>query len=466
MGRTTVTSDKTSENLTRPLVDHLAALRFEDLPAEAVVGAQAAVLDHLACLTYGMDQPWLSAVRQALLAGAGTDGAAPVFRTGMRTTTGDAAFINGTAAHGFELDDIYYRTHPGSVVISAAMACLGGSRDGRELLAAVTAGYEVIGRVARSIGVAHSDRGFHTMGVVGPFGAVAAAAHIRGFDADRWNSAVGIAASFGSGIKAFIHGPGMVKRLHAGQAAKNGVLAADLAAAGFDGPQQPLEGRFGFCRVYAPDDADMPRLVDGLGEHYAITDVYLKPYSCCGALHGVINAAESVRAADDFDLADIDSILIGTTAHGMQKSQPRPVDVMTTQYSLESGAVLGLLGRAGDPMSFRPEVVTTGEPGRVLGSIRVAVDDEAESNFPESMDSRVTVSLKDGRQLSAYGVGHAQGARNLDAHRRWDATVRKFHRLTETHLDEGTRERLVAAVLSLADGGDTETVVALLAGRS
>lgn len=444
-------------SLSRTLVDYLAGLRFEDLPADAVVGAQAAILDHLGCLVYGMDQPWLKSVRDALLSGdVGSSGNSPVFRTGRNTTAGDAAFINGTAAHGFELDDIYYRTHPGSVVIAAAMACLDGPRDGRDLITAVAAGYELIGRVARSIGVAHSDLGFHTMGVVGPFGAAAGAAHVRGLNADQWHSAVGIAASFGSGIKAFVHGPGMVKRLHAGQAARNGVLASDLAAAGFAGPEQPLEGRFGFCRVFAPADSDIDQLCAGLGTRFAVADVYLKPYSCCGALHGVIRAAEQLTAQHGFDIDDVTSVVIGTTAHGMQKSQPHPVDVMTTQYSLESGAVLGFLGRAGDPTSFRPEVVTTGEAGRVLDSVRVCMDPEAESHFPESMDSRVTVVLADGRELSAYGIGHAQGDRNLDAYQRWEAAITKFHRLDQAHLTEVQRQQVVTAIRGLSDGTTTD----------
>lgn len=451
--------------LSRTLVDYLADLRFDDLPTDVVVGAQAAILDHVACLVYGMDQPWLTAVRRALLTESAC-GEAPVFRTGRRTTPGDAAFVNGTAAHGFELDDIYYRTHPGSVVIAAAMACLGEHHGehhgGGDLITAVVAGYETIGRVARSIGVAHSDLGFHTMGVVGPFGAAAAAACVRGFTADRWHSAIGISASFGSGIKAFIHGPGMVKRLHAGQAARNGVLAADLAAADFDGPEQPLEGRFGFCRVFAPDDSDLPQLCDGLGENFAVADVYLKPYSACGALHGVIRAAEQLTARYEFGIDDVVSVEIGTTAHGTQKSQPHPVDVMTTQYSLESGAVLGLLGRAGDPLSFRPDVVTSGSAGRVLASVRVCVDAEAESHFPDSMDSRVTVRLRDWRELSEYGVGHAHGDRNLNPHQRWQAAIAKFHRLTATQMSADERGEVVSAIALLSDGTPADRLVQLL----
>lgn len=449
-------------DLTRPLVEHLAALRFGDLSRDAVVGAQAALLDHLACVVYGMDQEWLRAVRTAMLDPSAV-GPASVFTTGLWATPGVAAFVNGTAAHGFELDDIYYRTHPGSVVISATMACLGGRpRSGRELLTAITAGYELIGRVARSIGVEHSDHGFHTVGVVGPFGAAAGAAHMRGLDADAFHDAVGIAASFGSGIKAFIHGPGMVKRLHAGHAARNGVQAADLAGAGFSGPVRPLEGRYGFMRVFAPRDAVPSALTDGLGEEYAIADVYQKPYSACGALHGVIRAAEQLRDAHGIELSQVDSLVIGTTAHGTQKSQPRPVDVMTTQYSLESAAVLGLLGRAGDPTSFRPEVVKAGEAGRVLSAIEVRVDDEAESHFPAALDSRVTVRLRDGRELSAYGVGHCQGDRNLTAEQRWAEVVPKFHRLAAAHLDEGVRDQVVDQVLALSEGGSTEGLVRLL----
>jgi 2-methylcitrate dehydratase PrpD len=453
--------------LTRPLVEFLAPLRFDDLPRQVVVSAQTAVLDHLACVTYGMDQPWVQAVRRAVLSpddADGTRGHAVVFGTGQRTTPGDAALVNGTAAHGFELDDIYYRLHPGSVVIAAALACVGTQpRDGRDLLTAITAGYELMGRVGRSIGVAHSDLGFHTMGVVGPFGAAVGAGHVRGLDTEQIHSAVGIAASFGSGIKAFAHAPGMVKRLHAGQAAKNGVLAADLAAAGFVGPERPLEGPFGFCRVFAPDDADFAALSNGLGTDFAIADTYIKPYSCCGALHGVIRAAEQLRADHDVDLADVDSVVIGTTDHGRQKSQPRPVDIMTTQYSLESAVVLGLQGLAGDPTSFRPEVVTTGEAGRLLERMDVIVDAEADSHFPESLDSRVTVRLRDGSTLSAYGVGHAQGDRNLKPDQRWETAVVKFHRLTAAQVPSDKRDQVVQLVGNLAEGATTDGLVSLLA---
>lgn len=462
------THTKTEElTLTRPLVDFLAKLRFGDLPRVVVLSAQSAVLDHLACVTYGMDQPWVHAVRRAVLGPDGPatpSGDAVVFGTGRRTTPGDAALVNGTAAHGFELDDIYYRLHPGSVVIPAAMASMGRQRrDGRDLLTAVTAGYELMGRVGRSIGVAHSDRGFHTMGVVGPFGAAVGAGRALGLDAEQIHSAVGIAASFGSGIKAFAHAPGMVKRLHAGQAAKNGVLAADLAAAGFEGPERPLEGRFGFCRVFAPDDSDFAALSNGLGTEFAIADTYIKPYSCCGALHGVIRAAEQLRAGHAIDLGDIDSVVIGTTDHGTQKSQPRPVDVMTTQYSLQSAVVLGLRGLAGDPTSFRPDVVTTGESGRLLERMDVVVDEEAESHFPESLDSRVTLRLRDGRELSAYGVGHAQGERNLKPDQRWNTALAKFDRLTDQHLSAAQRKQVVSVVEGLAQGATTDELVTVLA---
>lgn len=120
--------------------------------------------------------------------------------------------------------------------------------------------------------------------------------------------------------------------------------------------------------------------------------------------------------------------------------------------------------RAGDPTSFRPDVVTTGEAGRVLAGMQVRVDDEAESHFPDSMDSRVTVRLRDGREVSAYGVGHVQGDRNLTPGARWEVAVRKFHRLGAGHLSADQRDKVVAAVRDLADGAATDQLMGLLAG--
>jgi 2-methylcitrate dehydratase PrpD len=93
----------------------------------------------------------------------------------------------------------------------------------------------------------------------------------------------------------------------------------------------------------------------------------------------------------------------------------------------------------------------------------VVVDDEAESRFPEALDSRVTLRLHDGRTVSAYGVGHSQGAGNLAPTQRWEAAVAKFHRLAAQHLEDGVRERVVAVVADLADGGSVGELVHLLA---
>lgn len=442
-------------------------LSFGSLGPDVILSAQAAIIDHLACGLSGSGLPWTVMLRRALLGPgrAAPSGAAVVYGASERTTASQAALINGTAAHGIELDDIYGRLHPGSIVISSAIAsAFERDCDGRELLMAIVLGYEIMGRIERAIGVWHSDRGFHTTGVVGPFGAAAAVCRIQGMGPDETRNAIGIAASFGAGIKAFVQGPGMVKRLHAGRAAESGVIAADLARVGYLGPADPLAGRYGFCEIFAgPGEFRPERLTDGLLDSFAITDTYLKPYPCCGAIHGAIRAAETLRRQEVFSLDEVEMVNIGTSRHGLQKSQPHPVDVMTTQYSLESGVTLALLGLAGDPQYYDPDFVLAGEAGRVLGLMRAEVDEEADARFPASVDGRVTIRLRGGREISRYGVGH--GGENLTPGERWTESAAKFERLTATILSAQEQRLVIRAVTDLPEGCGVGPELARILGK-
>ena len=100
----------------------------------------------------------------------------------------DAALVNGTSIHAFELDDYHQaKLHPGAVVIPAAIAMAEKlDASGERLVTAIAAGYEVMIRTSLALNPSAARlRGWHLTGVCGPFGAAAACASLLGLDEEQ-----------------------------------------------------------------------------------------------------------------------------------------------------------------------------------------------------------------------------------------------------------------------------------------
>jgi 2-methylcitrate dehydratase PrpD len=210
----------------------------------------------------------------------------------------DAALVNGTSSHAFELDDYHNaKLHPGAVVVPAALAVaekLGC--DGTRLVTAIAAGYEVMIRTSLALNPSAARlRGWHLTGVCGPFGAAAACAVLMGLDAEHTAWALGLAGTQGAGVWAFNADGAMSKRLHAGKAAHSGVLAAELAALGFTGPTRIYEFEDGGVLKAFSDASDPAPLTADLGSVYRLDTTSIKPYSCCGSTHSYVDAALALR---------------------------------------------------------------------------------------------------------------------------------------------------------------------------
>lgn len=457
------------------LIDFLAHLSFDDLPKETVDGALAVILDHLLCADLGMTQPWVRMLEAQLRDELGewtpstSSPTATIYGAGGRVPARMAALINGTASHGLELDDIYHPglMHPGSCVVPAAIAAssagAGSEKEGggRELIAAVVAGYEAIRYICAAVGTAHSYRGFHSTGLIGPFGAAVAAGKLRGLDGAELGNAIGIAASFGAGIKAFQNGPGMIKRMHAGRSAESGLLAAGLAGRGFLGPRGALAGRFGFVEVWGEEsESDADRLSAGLGEGFIVErEVYIKPFSTCGAIHGALLAATDLRRELGERVGEIEKIVVGGARRvAEQNTIDPPTDPMTAQYSVQYGVALALLGEIDDLRRFQ-DPGSYGDPAvrALIDRTTVEIDEQADEAYVRTTDGRVTCVLAGGETFDVYrsaGPDVSSGFGTVEA---------KCHRLWERHRSPEQRQAVVGSVLGLADGGSIATVLTALA---
>ena len=283
---------------TRELASWVSSLTYDDVPARTRDVARIALLDSLGAGLYGFNTPWA----QKLLAwvkrgGSGTE--ARVWgEAGVSLRCADAALVNGVATHAFELDDYHNaKLHCGAAVIPAALAVAERlDSNGRDLLTAIVAGYEVMIRSSLALNPSAARlRGWHLTGVVGPFGAAAACASLLKLNAEEAAWALGLAGTQGAGLWAFNADGTMSKRLHPGKAAHSGVLAAELAQLGFSGPTQIYEFEDGGVLKAFSDNSDPAPLTHELGSAYRVDQNSIKPYCCCGSTHAYIDAALALR---------------------------------------------------------------------------------------------------------------------------------------------------------------------------
>ena len=257
--------------------------------------AKRFLLDNLgAAIAGAKSEVTLIALEAARAAAEGGAGSSVVFGRHATLPAPLAAMVNGTSAHALELDDFGGCGHSGAVVIPVVLALAARGRiSGKAALAALLAGYDLAARVLEGAGGyrPHNEKGWHSTGTCGSFGAAAAAAKLLALDAERFANALGIAGTFTGGIWAFLDDGAMTKRFHPGKAAENGLTAALLAQAGMSGPRRMLEAEWGgFFSTYSPGIATPEATLAGLGKEFRIATSGMKPYACCRGLHACLDA--------------------------------------------------------------------------------------------------------------------------------------------------------------------------------
>lgn len=306
--------------LTEQLAGYWAQARFDSLPAEVVHAAKRCLLDTTAAGAAGNDTEVVKIVAASARNGAGR-GDAVLWGSGDTLPPTAAALVNGTAAHALELDDFGGCGHSGAVVIPAVCALANLTRaDGRAVILSIVAGYDLAGRVLEGSGGyrPHNERGWHSTGTCGSFGAAAASAKLLGLAEQPFIHALGIAGTFTGGTWAFLADGAMVKRFHPGKAAETGVSAALLAQAGLTGPAQVLDADWGgFYNTYAPGVSTPERAVEGLGEQFHILNSGIKPYACCRTIHSALDGLLDILSATAQDSRAIARLIV----HGNQQTR-------------------------------------------------------------------------------------------------------------------------------------------------
>jgi len=402
----------TSSECTRRLAEYAVDLRYDDIPSTVLARAKNTIADGIGAIIFGSTLPWSRMILDyAERAGAG--GRSRLLRPGGPLVgAASAALANGLMAHAFELDGATkpaVGVHPFATIFPAALA-LAQERGigGRRLLAAFVAATECAIRIGRATKKSNERRGFHAPGTTGPFAAAVACGRLVGLDARRMANALGIAGSLAAGLVQFSRskGGGMVKRLHFGRANESGILAANLADRGFTGPNDIIEGEFGFLRAFC-DDYALEEVTKDLGETFHTLTIYMKRYPAHSTAQTPLQAIEELQAERRFTGDEVETMSIAGSHDMLERHDiPEPTDIMSLQYSVNCCAALACYRDPRDPRSYDETALADPRIRALSRRIALIPLDKALQKTRDSV--KVTVTLKDGTTL-ARQLNHFKG---------------------------------------------------------
>jgi len=428
-------------------------------PAAARATAARAFLDTIGVTLAGASEPAARIVQRVIAADG--SGRCRVLGTALTATPANAAFANGTAAHAHDFDDMCFVSlaHPSAPLVAAALAAgETANASGRALLDAYIAGFEIEARLGRAMNPRHYQQGWHCTSTIGTIGATAAVCRLRGLDASATNHALAIAASEASGLKENFGS--MVKPLHAGLAARNAIVAADLAHAGMTATASAIEGPQGFLAAF---DSATPTLADNvgdLGSRWEIleTGITVKLYPSCAATHPALDALLDLRrthgfAADDIAAADVGVDPITPTV----LLYDDPANALEAKFSMPFCVAAAVVDGSVGLGTFDDGHVRDRRIDAMRSRVRMAVDPTLNASAPPLTQARVTVRLRDGRVLTAL----ADGARGYHERPASDQELTaKFVSCARRALDDSGVAEVLDALRTLAQLADVNALTA------
>jgi 2-methylcitrate dehydratase PrpD len=309
------------------------------------------------------------------------------------------AFLMGALTHITETDDLHRAsvTHPGCVVVPAALSLgekTGASAD--KILTAILHGFEAMCRIGAAVGPTHY-KVWHNTATCGPYGSTMAAATLLDLDLEQTINALGNAGTQSSGFWQFIETGAMSKHLHAGRAAESGLLAAELAAHGFTGSPEILEGAKGMFAGMCSDPTPEAILAIPDGP-WQLPLTSIKPWPCCRHTHPAIDCALELHGS--LNHAEIQSIDIDTYQAALDVcDRPEPENEYQAKFSLYHCVSMALQDGEVTLDSFTEDARK--QTSDLRKATRLHVVDPFASRYPRSWGSRVRVTTQDGDVVAA-----------------------------------------------------------------
>ncbi|MEZ2409570.1 2-methylcitrate dehydratase PrpD [Bosea sp. OAE752] len=431
------------QNRSEKLASFVAGARGRVLPEAVRDAGRQALVDFIAVSVAGHQDGAVEALR-AVAANWNAPGGARIF-LGSKTQPAIAALLNGTMTHAMDLDDVHYAGggHPSGPCWSAALSLAEHHEvDDETALRAFVTGYEVMARLGgggqQGVGRTLQHHGFHPTSIFGRAGAAASASVLLDLDQDQVANALGVAATTAGGLVGSFGTHS--KPFHAGKAAMDGVMAAEMARSGFVSGQNLFERDKGLLPSFLKGAEFVLPELDFDEQWYVLRNGY-KRFASCRATHAAAEAALSVKdQVGNRTVTRIQAFVnpIALVAAG----NPAPRTGLEARFSTYCCIAMGLVGYRLSAFDFTDEMVADPAVSELLPKIEcIPVKGQSE------VAAKLLIDLSDGQQMEAsvdIVLGHPDRPLN------WAQIQDKFEGLVAPVLGDEKADELFKAVTGFA----------------
>ena len=361
---------------TEEIAKFIAEISYKQLPTAAIEASKMAILDCLGVALAGCEEISGKIISQYVKDTGKPE--AGVIGGGFKTSIDQAAWVNGTKAHALDYDDYFVPDHltpyhPTVAILPAVLAV--GEKyhlSGKDVLLAYITGFEVEARIAMACAKQQYDLGWHTTSTLGSIGAAAATAKMLKLDKEKTRVALGIASSLSGGLRKNFGT--MTKPLHAGNAARNGVVAAILAQNGFTADRNILDSPLSFGEVLGGEaEHKVARMDQGIRTEFYIVSpgIAFKPYPSCAYSHWAIDAALELKreaASVPNNIVEIECRTSSGLLHILIYSHPKTA--LEGKFSLEFCVAIALIDGEVSLKQFTDEKVKDSAVQQLMKKIK------------------------------------------------------------------------------------------------
>lgn len=431
--------------LTRALGRFVAALRYGSIPEASIHTIRTGFADCAGVMIAGRNQA-APEILASTIGSAGTE--AGVLFGPRRASAPDAAWINGTAAHALDFDDVdsVLRGHPSTVLVPAILAeAEATGATGRQMVQAYAAGHQVWAELSWRDRDLHHNKGWHPTGVFGTVAAAAACASLRALDEECATCAIALGASQSAGLVSNLGT--MTKPFHAGRAAHAGVVSARLAARGFSAAENALEHQPGFLQAISPAGRfDTESAIEaGINWKSRFT---IKKYPLCFCAHRVVDGTLDVVKKEQPIARDICRILVSTSPRNAAFLHHHlPQAALEAKFSMEFAVACAVIAGRVSLVEVTDEFVRRSDVQQLMKRVAVVPDERKDPvMLGYAIHDSVVIEMNSGQRLESGPITRVRGDPDLPLTR--DQLEEKFVDCLRAG-GMGEQPRLFDALLSI-----------------
>lgn len=375
------------KTVSQTIAEYALNMTIRDVPDDVIQHAKLLLLDTFGVAMACQKMDHANAIKKAVI-DMGSSEQCTLWGTDKKVQLADAILYNACLIHGDDYDDTHVASivHPSASVVSTAMAVgeyVGSS--GQEILEAIIMGWEVIIRLGLAAKGRFHDAGYHATGIVSPFACVCVASKLMRHPKSVVVNALGICGSQSAAIQEFLNDGTGTKKMHPGWGGHSAIYAIAMAKAGFTGPEEVFEGRYGMWQTHFGVRDGFKESLRDFGDVYHTKDITFKMYPVCHMTHSFIDCIIKLKKENyliESEIKEIECRIEPRCFHIVcepQEAKKRPVSEYMMKFSLPYVAAIAFIKERVSPWEIDEKLAASDEITSMIDRV-ICHSDETKSN--------------------------------------------------------------------------------------